>query len=264
MGFLYQNSSTNNQLLMVTDSLGLVGGNSNPISDYLTLPNFQGVGWDKHFCGTAGINAATQLRDPNSENGIVERVLPNISPFAPVNLAVVWTLSNGIAQGQTVDQALADYKALCLELKRWGCKVLAMSFISRDGVDGSYIPLVRQEMLNPAGNYYFGNYADAMWDSGQYPPFAIAPGGTYPTGAGARDGVNYVPGGVHQTTVGSQGIVCSHPGYDLNSMLTAMINNTASSLPAATQPCILRPLTAAKYHVINQKDVFDIMTAGIA
>ena len=260
MGFLYQNTTTNNVIIGCGDSL-MAGNNSGtPLVNQVTLPNFQGMGWSRYNAATAGITPARQLRDADSINGIVERVLPNLSPSAPVNLVMVWCISNAFASGQTLTQGLDDLKALCLELKRWGCKVLVMGHIARFGVADSYVPGMHNELMNVSGTYYYGGFADAFWNPAYMAPFGQNTTGTYPSGAGANNGTYYDTDKTHLKAAGFSQLVSGGSGYDLNSIIAALINNTGGSLP---QPFVASGLTATKYALLNQKDVFDIMTAGL-
>lgn len=260
MGFLYQNTSANNQCIGIGDSL--CGGNNagTPISSLVTLPNFQGVGWDRHSACTAGITSATQLRDPNSMNGIVDKALQYVSPNAPVNLAVIWCISNNFAGGQTLSDGLTDYKNLCLELKRWGMKVLLMGFISREGVADSYVSGMHGALMTTSDPLWFGNYADAYWNPAYMAPFGQNISGSYPSGAGARNGTYYDTGGVHLKTAGFTKIISGGAGYDMNSAAAALINNSSASLSYAG---LVGGCSASKYPLLNQKDAFDIATSGL-
>lgn len=251
MGFLYQNNTTNNVCVCVGDSLMSGNNAGTPVSSLVTLPNFQSVGWDRFNCGVAGASAAQLTRDVNSQIDVVNYVLPHLSPFAPLNLAIVWAGSNDWGQGMSFADCSTNIKNLCLLMKKLGCKVIVIPMITRTGSTAAGTGTqaknnIYSQMVNAGANNWT-NYADGFVDIGYMNPLGVDESGSYPTGGGCNNGTYYDTDKTHLKAAGFTQLISGTSGKDLNSVVSTLLTG----------------LTASKYPLMCQKDAFDILTSGL-
>lgn len=248
---LYENTTTNNVCVVIGDSLAGGDNAGTPISTLVTLPTFQGVGWDRFNCAFAGKTAAILTRDPNSMVDVASNVLQHLSPWAPLNLAIVWAGSNDWASGSSFADCNTNIKNLCLYLKAVGCKVIVIPMITRTGSTaagtGTQAKNNIYAQMVGAGANNWTNYADGFVDIGYMNPLGADESGTYPSGGGCNNGTYYDTDKTHLKAAGFTQLVSGTATKDLNSAITS----------------VLAGLSLTKYPLFNQKDAVDVAMGKI-
>lgn len=104
-----------------------------PIDTYMTIPNFNGQPFTKFNRGVAGITLSRMIYDPVTRMDSDNYVNSCFNDNAPVNIELVWELSNQFATGSTIAQCQGALIAYCRRRRALGIKVIVAPMISRAG-----------------------------------------------------------------------------------------------------------------------------------